>query len=74
MSEEIKLLKALCDALGFDVERKVEVTKGTLRRTLGNTPYFGQKLFPEWNEYEFIGNGEYVEVKREVIFNLIKRE
>jgi len=74
MSEEMKLLTALCNALGFDVERKVEVTKGTSKRTINRNLFFGENPFPEWKEYEFIGNGEYVEVKREVIFKVTKRE
>ena len=74
MSEEMKLLKALCDALGFYVERKVEVTKGTHKRTTNRNIFYGQNPFPGWNEYEFIGNGEYVEIKREVIFKVMKRE
>lgn len=74
MSEEMKLLKELCSALGFNVDRKVEVTKGIEKRTIRRPMSFGENPFPGWDSHEFIGNGEYVEVKREVSFKLTKRE
>ena len=74
MSEEMKLIQALCEALGFEVKRHVEVTKGSYKRTVGSALMFGEILFPDWDHYEFIGNGEYVEVKREATYKLIKME
>lgn len=74
MSEEMKLLKELCNALGFEVQRKVEVTKGAVKRTISRPVTYGTKPFPGWDSHEFVGNGEYVELKREVIFKLTKRE
>ena len=73
MSEEMKLITALCEALGFDVERNIEVTKGTIEKTIDRPLGWGQNPFPEWTENEFIGDGKYVEVIRKVSFKLTKR-
>lgn len=69
MSEELKLLKAMCGALGLEVKRDVMVTLGTFKRKI-SFPVFGVNPFPEWEESKFVGNGEYVEVKREVIYTV----
>jgi len=74
MSEELKLLRAMCGALGLEVKREVVVTKGTFKRKLDHIPIFGEKVFPDWEECEFIGSGEYIEVSREVVYTVIKGE
>ena len=73
MSEEMKLITALCEALGFEVERSVETTKGTHKRTIDRPLGFGENPFPNWDNYEFIGDGEYVEIIRKISFKLTKR-
>ena len=60
MSEELKLLRAMCDALGLEVKREFIVTKVEAVR------------FPDEREYEYIGDGKHVEVKREVVYTVIK--
>ena len=74
MSDEMKLITALCEALGFDVQRTVDVTKGIKVRTHDRPHTFGTRLFSDWAEHEFIGNGQYVEVTREVSYKLTKQE
>tara|TARA_R110000803_G_scaffold210685_3_gene283207 strand:- start:5134 stop:5367 length:234 start_codon:yes stop_codon:yes gene_type:complete len=70
MTEELKLLRAMCGALGLEVKREVIVTEGKEKRRFNRTPVFGQKMWPDWDENKWIGNGEYIEVKREVVYTV----
>ena len=70
MSEELKLLRAMCTALGLEVKRDVIVTKGAHEKTHDGPAMFGHPLFPEWEDCEFVGNGKYREVKREVVYTV----
>lgn len=71
MSEELTLLKAMCEALDLKVERDIKITKGDAPRKM-QPHYFGTNPFPEWQSYEFIGDGQYVEVKREIVYKVTK--
>lgn len=74
MSDEMKLLTALCEALGFEIKLKVERIKGTQEKAWPEHYCFGEKPFPDWQGYEFIGDGKYVEVKCEATYELVKKK
>lgn len=73
MTDEMKLLMAMCSALGFEVARTVEVTKGNVIKIKPLPVGFGGNPFPGWKEWEFVGDGKYREVKRETVFKVVPK-
>jgi hypothetical protein len=61
MSEEIKLLTALCEALLLTVERRVEIKEGTPT----SQPFKG--------ESRYNGDGWYIPITREVSYKVTNR-
>ena len=59
----------MCTALGLEVKRDVIVTEGKRKRKI-DFPVFGLDPLPGWEESKFVGNGEYVELKREVVYTV----
>lgn len=68
MSEELKLLTAMCSALGLKVERKVVITNGMTMEPIiySHTYGFGRK--PSVNGWDFIpANGDAESYYQEII-------
>jgi hypothetical protein len=65
MNNTDKLLRALIDALGFDINRELTLVRGNLANSLGRK---------QNQEYDFLGNGHYQEINRVNNYKVTKKE